>query len=186
MNNFTVRETPIKDLLLISSRVFNDDRGFFLESFNERSFKELGIQAAFVQDNRSKSVRGTLRGLHFQKTHPQGKLVNVISGEVFDVAVDLRRQSSTFGKWFGVRLTGEDGLSFYVPPGFAHGFYVISESAHFMYKCTDFYMPHDESGLLWNDPSVGIEWPLVEKTSPVLAEKDLTHPGLSECFRFDM
>jgi dTDP-4-dehydrorhamnose 3,5-epimerase len=182
MNNFTVERTPIDGLLLVKTKVFGDARGFFMETFNARSFAELGLGVPFVQCNRSRSRAGTLRGLHFQKTRPQGKLVSVTSGEVFDVAVDLRRGSPTFGRWHGVCLSESDGTMFYVPPGFAHGFYVLSETADFSYFCTDFYAPSDEGGLLWNDPSVGIEWPIEDASRVIIADKDKNLPALGECF----
>jgi dTDP-4-dehydrorhamnose 3,5-epimerase len=182
VNNFTVEHTPLNGLLLIKTKVYGDERGFFMETFNRRSFDELELNVDFVQCNRSRSRAGTLRGLHFQKTHPQGKLVSVTQGEVFDVAVDLRRTSATFGKWFGVRLGGSDGTLFYIPPGFAHGFCVLSEIADFSYQCTDFYMPDDEGGLLWSDPSVGIEWPIKDASQIILANKDRSHPELKDCF----
>jgi dTDP-4-dehydrorhamnose 3,5-epimerase len=169
-------------LLLIKTKVFGDSRGFFMETFNMRSFDELGFGVSFVQCNRSRSCAGTLRGLHFQTYRPQGKLVSVTQGEVFDVAVDLRRSAPTFGFWHGVRLSEGDGTMFYVPPGFAHGFYVLSEAADFSYFCTDFYEPYDEGGLLWNDPSVGIKWPIEDASRIVIADKDKNLPTLGECF----
>ncbi|MDR3321216.1 MAG: dTDP-4-dehydrorhamnose 3,5-epimerase [Synergistaceae bacterium] len=181
MNNFTLSPTNIDGLLLIKTKKFGDDRGFFTEIFNERSFEELGLHLRFVQDNRSRSRRGTLRGLHFQKTRPQGKLVCVTSGEVFDVAVDLRRSSANFGKWSAATLTGDGGAMFYIPPGLAHGFYVISEFADISYKCTDFYVPEDESGILWSDPSVGIEWPERDPSRLIISDKDKNHPMLGDC-----
>jgi dTDP-4-dehydrorhamnose 3,5-epimerase len=185
MGNFTLRSLPIEGLLLIEARKYGDDRGFFMEMYNEESFRELGLALKFVQDNRSRSRKGTLRGLHFQKKHPQGKLVCVTSGEVFDVAVDLRGSSKTFGRWVGVNLTGGRGTLFYIPPGFAHGFYVLSDIADFMYKCTDFYRPDDEGGLLWDDPAVGIEWPVDGASSLVMAEKDKSYPVLRDCFHYE-
>jgi dTDP-4-dehydrorhamnose 3,5-epimerase len=182
MNNFTLRHTPFEGLFLIQTKVYGDERGFFMETFNRQGFEDLGLNLAFVQCNRSRSRKGTLRGLHFQKTRPQGKLVCVTQGEVFDVAVDLRKSSPTFGKWFGVRLSENDGTLFYVPPGFAHGFYVVSDMADFSYQCTDFYMPSDEGGLLWNDPSVGIEWPIEETAQIIVSDKDTIHPTLNDCF----
>jgi len=182
VGKFALRSTPIEDLLLIETKKYDDGRGFFMETWNERDFEALGLNVKFVQDNRSRSKRGTLRGLHFQKTRPQGKLVWVTEGEVFDVAVDLRRSSPTFGRWHAVTLRGDEGTLFYVPPGFAHGFYVVSGHADFMYKCTDFYAPDDEGGLLWNDPSVGIEWPTT--TDVILADKDKLHPTLDRCFTY--
>lgn len=159
----------IAGLLVIEPKVFGDARGFFLETWNEHRYREAGLAVRFVQDNLSLSRRGTLRGLHFQNPNSQGKLVSVIEGEVFDVAVDLRRSSPTFGRWHGVNLSGQNRLQFYVPPGFAHGFAVLSESALFAYKCTELYSPSDEVTLLWDDPDVGVRWPVSE---PVLSEKD--------------
>ena len=184
MNNFTIEKTPLEGLLLLKTKIFGDARGFFMETFNMRSFQEFELGVSFVQCNRSRSRFGTLRGLHFQKTRPQGKLVSVTQGEVFDVAVDLRRDSPTFGRWHGVRLNGSDGSSFYVPPGFAHGFYVMSDAADFSYFCTDFYVPSDEGGLLWNDASVGIDWPIEDGSKVIIADKDRNLPGLSDCFVF--
>jgi dTDP-4-dehydrorhamnose 3,5-epimerase len=182
MNNFTIERTPIDDLLVIKTKVFGDARGFFMETFNLRSFEEVGLDINFVQSNHSRSRAGTLRGLHFQKMCPQGKLVSVTQGEVFDVAVDLRHSSPTFGKWYGVCLVESDGTFFYVPPGFAHGFYVLSEMADFSYFCTDFYLPSDEGGLLWNDPAVGIKWPIKDASQILIADKDKNLPTLNECF----
>ena len=172
-----VIQTKIKDLLIIEPEVFGDERGFFYETFQSERYKSVGINTDFVQDNRSRSSKGVLRGLHFQKIKPQGKLVTVIDGEVFDVAVDLRPDSDTFGKHESIILTGENKLQFYVPPGFAHGFCVLSETADFQYKCTDYYDPLDESGLLWNDPSLQIKWPL---SQPVLSNKDRMQPSLED------
>ena len=168
-------KTKIKDLLIIEPKVFGDDRGFFYETFQAERYKAAGIDADFVQDNRSRSGQGVLRGLHFQKTKPQGKLVTVTDGEVFDVAVDLRPGSETFGQHEAIILTGQNKLQFYVPPGFAHGFCVLSDTADFQYKCTDYYDPSDESGLLWNDPSLQIQWPL---SNPLLSDKDMIQPTL--------
>jgi dTDP-4-dehydrorhamnose 3,5-epimerase len=172
-----VIKTKIEDCILIEPKVFGDDRGFFLETFHAKRYKEAGIELDFVQDNRSKSYKNVLRGLHFQKTKPQGKLVTVLHGEVFDVAVDLRPESSTFGQYESVILTGENKLQFYVPPGFAHGFCVLSDTADFTYKCTDFYDPSDESGIIWNDESLNIDWPIDGVT---LSEKDLELMTLKE------
>jgi dTDP-4-dehydrorhamnose 3,5-epimerase len=163
--------TQIPDVLLFKPRVFGDDRGFFMETYRESQFRELGIALPFVQDNHSASSRGVLRGLHYQVRQPQGKLVRVISGEVFDVAVDLRRDSPTFGQHVAVHLSGENKHIFWVPPGFAHGFLVLSDYAEFVYKCTDYYAPEHERSILWNDPALGIEWP-VDNLAPVLSEKD--------------
>jgi dTDP-4-dehydrorhamnose 3,5-epimerase len=159
----------IAGLVVIEPKVFGDARGFFLETWNEQRYREAGLALPFVQDNLSSSSRGTLRGLHFQNPRSQGKLVWVIAGEVFDVAVDLRRSSPTFGRWHGLTLSGQNRLQFYIPPGFAHGFTVVSETALFAYKCTEFYSPKDELTLRWDDPDVGVSWPLRE---PVLSEKD--------------
>ena len=181
MNNFAIERTRLEGLLLIKTKVFGDSRGFFMETLNTQSLKELGFDAHFVQCNRSRSRFGTLRGLHFQKTRTQGKLVSVTLGEVFDVAVDLRSASATFGEWYGVRLNESDGVSFYIPPGFAHGFYVMSEVADFSYFCTDFYMPSDEGGLLWNDASVGINWPVEDHSKVLINDRDKNLPGLGDC-----
>ncbi|MCL4789387.1 MAG: dTDP-4-dehydrorhamnose 3,5-epimerase [Verrucomicrobia bacterium] len=164
-----VTRVEIEGLLIIEPKVFGDKRGFFLETWNERRYREAGLDGRFVQDNLSLSRRGTLRGLHFQNPNAQGKLVSAIEGEVFDVAVDLRRSSPTFGRWHGVNLSAANRLQFYVPPGFAHGFAVLSESALFAYKCTEFYSPKDEWTLRWDDADVGVRWPV---SSPVLSEKD--------------
>ena len=149
----------IEGLCIIQPAVHGDNRGYFMETYNQNDMHEAGLDMVFVQDNQSMSVKGVLRGLHFQKEFPQGKLVRVIKGSVFDVAVDLRPGSKSFGKWFGVELTEENKKQFYIPRGFAHGFLVLSETAEFCYKCTDFYHPNDEGGLAWNDPKIGIEWP---------------------------
>jgi dTDP-4-dehydrorhamnose 3,5-epimerase len=179
----TIARLSIEGLYSIQPRVFGDERGYFVETYSERDLAASGIEARFVQDNESRSRRGVLRGLHFQKSHPQGKLVRVISGEVFDVAVDLRSGSSTFGKWVGLRLSGELKNQFFVPPGFAHGFLVLSEEATFAYKCTDFYYPEDEDGIAWDDPSIGIEWPLLG-TVPSLSAKDSGLPRLDRGRRY--
>lgn len=170
-----VIQTSIPDVLILEPTVFGDARGFFLESFNARTFKEAtGLQREFVQDNHSRSQQGVLRGLHYQLQQPQGKLVRVVKGRVFDVAVDMRQQSPTFGKWVGVELSEENQRMFWVPEGFAHGFLVLSESADFLYKTTDYYAPEHECALLWNDPQVGIAWPLHElQAPPQLSNKDL-------------
>lgn len=170
-------ETGIADVLLIEPKVFGDERGFFYESWNQRTLAELGLNVAFVQDNHSKSLRNVLRGLHYQLQHPQGKLVRVVAGEVYDVAVDLRRSSPTFGKAVGFTLSAENKRMAWIPPGFAHGFCVTSESAEFLYKTTDFYHPEDEYALLWNDPALGIRWPLAG--SPILTAKDAAGKSLA-------
>lgn len=164
--------TPLADMYVIEPKVFGDNRGFFFESFNLRDFRfATGVAADFVQDNHSLSRRGVLRGLHYQVQHPQGKLVRVVTGSVYDVAVDLRRDSSTFGKWFGVELSAENKKQVWIPPGFAHGFLVTSNAAEFLYKTTDYWYPEHERTLLWNDPDVGVEWPA--GSPPQLAPKDV-------------
>jgi dTDP-4-dehydrorhamnose 3,5-epimerase len=167
----------LPDVLLIEPTVHRDARGFFLESYHAQRYRDAGLHATFVQDNHSKSVRGTLRGLHWQLERPQGKLLRVLAGEVFDVAVDVRLESPTFGQWVGVTLSADNFLQLYVPPGFAHGFCVTSEIAEVEYKCTDFYDPPAERGLIWNDPAVGIPWPTDD---PILSPRDQKHPTLAE------
>ena len=164
-----VEKTKLDGLLIITPEIFEDERGFFLESFNVNRYKKAGINFDFVQDNHSRSHKGVLRGLHYQKTKPQGKLVRVIKGEVYDVAVDIRQGSLTYGQWEAVILSEENKIQFWVPPGFAHGFVVLSETADFEYKCTNYYDPHDEGSLLWNDPDLNILWPI---DSPKLSQKD--------------
>jgi len=176
---FTFSPCPIPGLFEIQPKVFGDSRGYFFECWSHRDFETAGITARFVQDNQSRSVKGVLRGLHFQITHPQGKLVRAIEGEVFDVAVDLRPNSPTRGKWHGVTLSGERQNQLYIPEGFAHGFLVLSETAVFAYKCTDFYYPEDEGGLIWNDPAIGIRWPDLEMEY-ILSDKDKKQPLFSE------
>ena len=156
---FIFNKTEIEGVYIIEPKVFGDNRGYFMETYNEQEFKNNGLDYNFVQDNQSKSKKGVLRGLHFQKTHPQAKLVRVLEGEVFDVAVDLRKGSKTYGKWVGVILSEENKKQFMIPRGFAHGFVVLSETAVFAYKCDDFYHPEDEGGIMWNDPDINIEWP---------------------------
>jgi dTDP-4-dehydrorhamnose 3,5-epimerase len=168
---------PIEGLIVIEPDVFGDSRGFFLESWNRKKYAQIGIDVDFVQDNMSFSQKGTLRGLHFQNPQSQGKLVSVIAGEVYDVAVDIRHGSPTFGKWFGVTLSSDNKKQFYVPPGFAHGFCVTSDTALFAYKCTDFYAPEFEGSFLWNDPDLGIDWPVTE---PLLSAKDRAGIPLKE------
>ncbi len=172
MGKFEFTKLDIDGLYVIQPRVFGDSRGYFMETYNYNEFKNAGLGMVFVQDNQSKSRKGVLRGLHFQKQHPQGKLVRVISGEVFDVAVDIRKGSRTFGKWQGVILSAENKKQFYIPEGFAHGFLVLSDEAEFVYKCTDFYHPEDEGGIIWNDPDIGIKWPLENKNNIILSNKD--------------
>lgn len=175
-----VTRTSIPDLLVIEPKVFGDARGFFLESFNEKAFlNETGIEARFVQDNHSRSAKGVLRGLHYQIQQPQGKLVRVVRGAVFDVAVDIRKSSPTFGKWVGVELTEDNQRQFWIPPGFAHGFLVLSDSADFLYKSTDYYAPAHERCIAWNDPALGIEWPSVEG-QPKLSDKDAAGKHLAD------
>lgn len=162
MGQLQITPCPIAGLYIIEPKVFGDSRGYFLETYNRADMMAAGLDMVFVQDNQSMSVKGVLRGLHYQKEHPQGKLVRVIHGSVFDVAVDLRPGSETYGKWYGVELSAENKKQFYIPEGFAHGFLVLSDTAEFCYKCTDFYAPHDEGGLAWNDPAIGIQWPELE------------------------
>ena len=161
MSQIKVTKAPIEGLYVIEPTVHGDSRGYFMETYNYNDMKECGLDMVFVQDNQSKSSKGVLRGLHYQINHPQGKLVRVIKGRVFDVAVDIRKGSSTYGKWFGVELSEENKKQFYISPGFAHGFLVLSDEAEFCYKCTDFYHPDDEGGIAWNDPTIGIVWPEV-------------------------
>ena len=161
MGQIKVSKAPIEGLYVIEPAVHGDERGYFMETYSKRDMLEAGLDLEFVQDNQSMSVKGVLRGLHFQKEFPQGKLVRVIKGKVFDVAVDLREGSATYGKWYGIELSEENKKQFYIPEGFAHGFLVLSDVAEFCYKCTDFYHPGDEGGLAWNDPEIGIEWPEV-------------------------
>lgn len=198
MGQITVEKNAggIEGLAVIKPKVFDDKRGYFVETYNEKDMKEAGFDVKFVQDNQSCSTKGVLRGLHFQKQYPQGKLVRVMKGRVFDVAVDLREKSSTYGKWFGVELSEDNFKQFYIPEGFAHGYLVLSESAVFCYKCTDFYHPGDEGGIAWNDPEIGIVWPdvsgeyqgsaaaggyfLSDGTPLNLSEKDELWKGIKE------
>ena len=173
-----VTETKLPGVFLIEPRVFGDERGYFFESYQEERYQAAGIPSRFVQDNVSKSQRGVLRGMHYQQGQPQAKLVQVVSGEVFDVAVDIREGSPNFGQWVGVVLTGENHHQLYIPEGFAHGFYVMSKTAVFQYKCSDYYAADKERGLVWNDPDVGIEWP--EGPEPVLAQRDAEFPRLKD------
>lgn len=175
---FEFHKTEIEGVFIIEPKVFGDDRGYFMETYKESDFLDAGLNYKFVQDNQSKSRKGVLRGLHYQKHYPQAKLVRVISGEVFDVAVDLRKGSPTYGKWVGVILTAENKKMFMIPRGFAHGFVVLSETAEFVYKCDELYHPEDEGGIMWNDPEVGIKWPYEDE--PLLSEKDKKHPSLKE------
>ena len=179
-----ITPTAIPDVLLIEPQVFGDARGFFMETWHERRFAEAGLDLHFVQDNHSRSVRGTLRGLHYQLRQPQGKLVRVVAGEVFDVAVDLRRGSPTFGRWAGEVLSAQDHRMLWVPPGFAHGFLVLSDSADLLYKCTDFYAPEHDRGIRWDDPDLAVAWPLEPGVRPLLSGKDAAAPLFrdSECY----
>ena len=178
MGQINVTTCDIEGLKVIEPKVFGDDRGYFFESYNYNDYAAAGITEQFVQDNQSASKRGVLRGLHFQKDFPQDKLVRVIRGEVFDVAVDMRKGSKTYGKWFGVVLSEENKKQFFIPKNFAHGFLVLSDYAEFAYKCTDFYHPNDEGGLIWNDPDIGIEWPLQDGVELIMSDKDQKWPQL--------
>ena len=184
MGKIPATPCDIEGLYVIEPTVFKDERGYFVETYNQNDMKEAGLDMVFVQDNQSMSTRGVLRGLHFQKQFPQGKLVRVVRGKVFDVAVDLRSDSKTYGKWFGVELSAENMKQFYIPEGFAHGFLVLSDEAEFCYKCTDFYHPGDEGGLAWNDPEIGVEWPLEEGVDLIISEKDQKWKGLKDTFKF--
>lgn len=183
--NFTFTDTSIEGVKIVDVNAYGDSRGYFMETYKQSDFVAGGIGCVFVQDNQSSSVRGVLRGLHFQIDHPQSKLVRVVSGKVFDVAVDLRKDSATYGKWEGVVLSAENKRQFFIPRGFAHGFLVLSDSAEFCYKCDDVYHPGDEGGLMWNDPKIGIEWPALDgddhfdESQLVLSDKDRRHPPLS-------
>ncbi len=170
-------EVPIEGVLIVEPRVFEDKRGFFMETYHQDRYQECGISQIFAQDNLSFSVKNTLRGLHFQVRHPQAKLIQVICGEIFDVAVDIRPESPTFGNWTGIRLSGQNKRQLFISEGFAHGFCVLSETVHFLYKCSDVYMPDDEGGILWSDPEIGIDWPVDD---PILSHKDEEHPLLSD------
>jgi len=172
-----VFKTSLQDCIIIEPNIFGDDRGFFLETYSKKRYEEFIGSHTFVQDNHSRSAKGVLRGLHFQKTKPQGKLVRVVKGKVYDVAVDLRKGSSTFGKWEAVILTEENKKQFWIPPGFAHGFQVLSDNADFEYKCTDYYNPSDEGSLLWSDPELNIPWPI---DKPQLSEKDAIAPQFAD------
>jgi dTDP-4-dehydrorhamnose 3,5-epimerase len=181
---FNVVPTELADVKILEPKVFGDARGFFFESFNAKDFEAaVGIKTEFVQDNHSKSARGVLRGLHYQIKHPQGKLVRVVAGEVFDVAVDIRKSSPTFGRWMGAHLSAENNRQVWVPPGFAHGFLVLSESAEFLYKTTDYWYPEHERSLIWSDPKLGIRWP--SSVAPLLSGKDAVAPTLDLAELFD-
>jgi dTDP-4-dehydrorhamnose 3,5-epimerase len=179
MGNFTFNETKIKDLYIIDVKAYSDSRGYFMETYQDSDFLAAGLDYKFVQDNQSSSHKGVLRGLHFQKRHPQAKLVRVLKGEVFDVAVDLRKSSETYGRWVGVFLSEVNKKQLMIPRGFAHGFVVISEYAEFAYKCDEHYYPEDEGGLIYSDPDIAIEWPTVGKI--FLSEKDEKYPTLAKC-----
>ena len=178
-----IENLSIPDVKLIKPRRFNDDRGFFVQTYHADQYAEAGISTRFVQDNWSRSTKGVLRGLHYQLEHPQAKLISVIRGEVFDVAVDIRRSSPTFGTWVGEILSADNGHQMYVPEGFAHGFFVLSETVDFMYKCSDFYTPGDEYGIIWNDPAIGIEWPDAE--IPIVSDKDAILPHFADAIYFE-
>lgn len=179
MSNFTFEKTKIDGVYIITPKVFGDERGYFMETYSKKDFGEAGLEYDFVQDNQSSSKKGVLRGLHFQKIHPQAKLVRVLKGEVFDVAVDLRDGSPTYGEWVGARLSGENKKQLMIPRGFAHGFLVLSDMAEFAYKCDDFYHPEEEGGLMYNDAEISIEWPEID-CEYTLSEKDQKHPTLKE------
>lgn len=187
--NFTFIDTDIEGVKIVDVKAYGDERGFFMETYKKPDFVAGGITVDFVQDNQSSSTKGVLRGLHFQIEHPQSKLVRVISGTVFDVAVDLREGSKTFGKWTGVVLSAQNKRQFFIPRGFAHGFLVLSDTAEFCYKCDDVYHPHDEGGLMWNDPELGIVWPALEGDAAfdaakvVVSEKDRKHPAFADFCR---
>ena len=185
MGKFIFTQTEIPGVVVIEPQVFGDDRGYFMETYQKDQFAEAGIDKEFVQDNQSRSTRGVLRGLHFQKNHTQGKLVRAVRGTVFDVAVDLRTSSETYGKWFGVELSAENKKQFYIPEGFAHGFLVLSDEAEFAYKCTDFYHPGDEGGLLWSDETIGVQWPIEEGMELIISEKDKKWGGFNDTFKFE-
>ncbi len=178
--NFTFKQTSIDGVIIVDVKSYGDERGYFMETYKQEDFEKGGIKATFIQDNQSASSQGVLRGLHFQIDHPQSKLVRVVEGEVFDVAVDLRPSSPTLGKWEGVVLSAQNKRQFFIPRGFAHGFYVMSEHATFCYKCDDVYHPGDEGGLAWDDPEIGITWPLVEGAPVLLSDKDKVHPSFNE------
>lgn len=180
VGNFQFQQCEIDGLYIIEPKVYGDERGYNMETYHYENFKEAGLSMEFVQDNQSLSRKGVLRGLHFQKEHPQGKLVRVLLGSVYDVAVDLRKGSPTYGRYHGVILTEENKKMFYVPEGFAHGFMVLSDMAVFSYKLTDLYYPEDQGGIMWNDPEIGIEWPLEEGLEVILSEKDKILPTLKE------
>ena len=172
-----VHQTALEGVLILEPSVFHDSRGFFMETYNQARYKAAGIDTDFVQDNISYSIQGTLRGLHYQSPHPQAKLVQVMDGEIFDVAVDIRPDSATFGQWAGLHLSGENKRQFFIPEGFAHGFVVLSKTTIFSYKCSDFYSPESEGGIIWNDPDIRIDWPV---DNPLLSDRDRSLPALKE------
>lgn len=172
-----VTKTPLAGVVIVKNRAFEDPRGFFMETYNQQHFKSAGLPSEFVQDNHSRSSRGVLRGLHYQYPQWQGKLVRVVSGSIFDVAVDIRSDSRTFGQWYGIELNEDNRLQLYIPPGFAHGFVTLSEQADLVYKCTSLYKPDDDACIAWNDPDIGIDWPI---NDPLVSEKDAAAPRLSE------
>ena len=180
MGNFIFEEQKIRGLYVVEPRVFGDERGYFMETYHQQDFLAAGIKESFVQHNQSMSVRNVLRGLHFQTKHPQGKLVRALQGEIFDVAVDLRSESATYGQWYGTVISDENKKMLYVPAGFAHGYLVLSEKAVFSYLCTDFYHPEEEGGVMWNDPYIGVEWPLEKGIQPILSEKDKKYPSFDD------
>lgn len=179
MGQIKVSKCPIDGLYIIEPITYEDSRGYFMEAYNQKSMEEFGLNMVFVQDNQSMSTKGVLRGLHIQKEHPQGKLVRVMQGSVFDVAVDLRNGSSTYGQWYGIELSKENNKQFYISEGFAHGFLVLSEVAVFCYKVTEFWHANDELGLPWDDPDIGIDWPLAFGQMPILSEKDKHYSGIA-------
>ena len=185
MSNLKIIPTSVPDVLILEPRVFEDNRGYFIESYNLQKFEQAGISSSFVQDNQSGSHRDVLRGLHYQIQQPQGKLVRVVVGEIYDIAVDIRRSSPTFGKWVGEILSAENRRQLWIPPGFAHGFYVLSNWAEVLYKTTDYYAPQHERTLLWNDPVLAIDWQVRERISPILSAKDAEGKPLSEAELFD-
>ena len=180
MSNFNFIGTKIDGVFIVEPKVFGDSRGYFMETYHEQKFFEGGITAKFVQDNQSKSTKGVLRGRHFQKNHPQAKLVRVIKGEVYDVAVDIRKGSPTYGQYVGIVLSEENKKQFFIPRGFAHGFLVLSDEAEFVYKCDDFYHPEDEGGIMWNDPTIGVDWPLEGIDEIKLSAKDMNNPRMEK------
>ena len=184
MGKIKVTACDIEGLYVIEPAVFHDERGYFMETYNQNDFREAGLNMVFVQDNQSASKKGVLRGLHFQINYPQDKLVRVVAGEVYDVAVDLRKGSKTYGKWFGVLLSAENKKQFFIPKNFAHGFLVLSDHAEFAYKCTDFYHPNDEGGLSWRDPDINVQWPIPEGMELIISEKDQKWSGLKDTFKF--